>query len=284
MIALTGSNGTLGTIIADAVEATGVDARTISRSYQQRPGHVVVADGYDDTDGLSAAFAGCDQIFLMSTPDLPDTRVRRHRNAIDAAVSAGAQHIVFLSLHDAVPDSPFAFAAANHDAEHYLDATGVPFTILAPNIYAEAIAAQAGPTIAATGIFDMPFGHGAAAYITRVDIAACVAAVLIGQSCTSRRHILTGPHAHTPNEIATMLTDILGRTVSYEPLSETQYKQNLTGLGMLDATIDAFFGLNTAIADGRFDIVTPAVEELTGNRPTTLHEHLTQTRSDFEAD
>lgn len=276
-IAITGAAGNLGRHITSALDRTGRDYRVIARRAPVGPvdhEHVVVAGGYDDADRLTEALRGVDSVFLMSTPDLPEVRIPRHRNAIGAALRAGVGHVVFLSLHDAVPGSPFPFAAANADAESVLRTSGADWTLLAPNIYAEAIAAQTAPTVASTGVLDLPFGDGRAGYVTRADIAAVVAAVLTTPGHAGATYEITGPAAHSGEEIAQMLTHLLGRPIGYTPLTEQDYVATLTAHGLSEVTARAFAGLGAAIAQSRFDLVTSSVLDLTGRAATPLAEHL----------
>lgn len=244
---------------------------------------MIVPGGYDDPDGLAKALVGVERVFLMSTPDLPEMRISRHRNAIEATARAGVDHVVFLSLHDAVPDSPFPFGAANHDAEVRLQHAGPAWTILAPNIYAEAIPAQAARTVAVSGVLDLPFGAGRAGYVTRADIAAVVAAVMTGTGHQHARYEITGPAVHSGSEIAAMLTELLERPVEYRPLSESAYVAGLVRMGLPEQTARAFYGLSSAIAQDRFAVVTTTVLDLTGRPATSLAQHLASAREVFAA-
>lgn len=286
-IAITGAAGTLGRHITSALDHTDNDYRVIARQEPTGPTdheHVVVAGGYDNPEGLTEAMRGVDRLFLMSTPDLPETRIPRHRNAIAAAANAGVGHVVFLSLHDAVADSPFPFAAANADAEAVLRVSGPDWTLLAPNIYAEAIAAQTASTVAATGVLDLPFGDGRASYVTRADIAAVVAAVLTTPGHVGATYEITGPASHSGQEIAQILTDLLERPVTYAPMTEPDYIATLTGYGLPEDTALAFAGLSAAIAQNRFDIVTSTVPDLSGRAATPLAEHLATEAELFRSD
>lgn len=282
-LVITGANGTLGKKIVSELEALDAAFSIVARTSAVNGSHraFVVPGGYDDVDALRQAFAGATGVFLMSTPDMPEVRIRRHRNAIDAAADAGVEHVVFLSLHDSVPGSPFPFAAANHDAEVYLQERIPQWTILSPNIYAEAIEAQAGRTIAQTDALDLPFGSGRAAHVTRRDIAAVVAAVCTSEGHTNRRYEITGPQSHSGEEIATMLSEILARQIAYRPLTEAQYVNGLIAMGLPETTARAFFGLSSAIAQDRFDVVATTVRDLTGREPTALFEHLRSSKEMF---
>lgn len=286
-IAITGAAGTLGRQVRHQLEATGADVRVIARADSVPVGpfeRVVVPGGYDDPVGLAEAMRGADRVFLMSVSDLPEQRIVRHRNAIDAATRAGVDHVVLLSIRDAVIDSPFPFAAANADAESYLQAAGPTWTILHPNLYAEAIAAQAGRTVATTRVLDLPFGQGSAGYVTRADIAAVVAAVMTTSGHSGRTYDITGPTSHSAPEIAQMLTRLLDTDVSYEPQTEEQYVEGLARMGVPEVTARAFYGLSRSIAAGRFDVVASTVPDLTGREATALETHLATTVGQFQAE
>lgn len=279
-IAITGAAGTLGRQVRHHLEATGADVRVIARTDSVPVGpfeRVVVAGGYDDPVGLADAMRGTDRVFLMSTSDLPEQRIVRHRNAIDAATRAEVGHVVLLSIRDAVPDSPFPFAVANADAEQYLRAAGPDWTILHPNLYAEALAAQAGGTIAVTSVLDLPFGEGSASYVTRADIAAVVAAVMTTSGHAGRTYDITGPASHSAAEIAQMLTRLLDRDITYAPRTEDQYVGGLSAMGLPEVTARAFYGLSRSIAEGRFDVVASTVPDLTGHEATSLEADLRTT-------
>lgn len=130
-IAVTGAAGNLDGHITRALDRTDHDSRVIARREPPVPSSTSTWPWRAGTTTPTAdtALRGVDRPFLMSTPDLPKARVPRHRKAIIAAQRAGVGHVVFLSLHHAVPDSPFPFAAANADAEAALRASGPDWTV-----------------------------------------------------------------------------------------------------------------------------------------------------------
>jgi NAD(P)H dehydrogenase (quinone) len=75
--------------------------------------------------------SGVDAVFLLSSPARDD--VAPHRNAIDAARRAGVSRVVRSSLLGADPASGCTFRRQHGEADAYLAASGVPFTVLRPN-------------------------------------------------------------------------------------------------------------------------------------------------------
>jgi NADH dehydrogenase len=56
-----------------------------------------------------------------------------NRSLIDAAKAANVQQFVFVSAYGATLDSPVPFLRAKAETEASLRASGMPYTVLAPN-------------------------------------------------------------------------------------------------------------------------------------------------------
>lgn len=102
---------------------------------------------FDDPASLSAAFSGCDRLFLVSTPriamdynDAPlwQGREAHHRAAIDAAIQVGVKHIYYTSLAFGNP-SKAAVMRAHIRTEDYLKElpSHVKWTVIREGLYNE---------------------------------------------------------------------------------------------------------------------------------------------------
>jgi uncharacterized protein YbjT (DUF2867 family) len=88
---------------------------------------VVEFGGYGDEDCIRKAFAGVSTPFLCSAKEAED-RAARHRSVVDAAVNAGVERIVYLSIIAAGPHATFTLARDHYDTEQYIRSSGIPFT------------------------------------------------------------------------------------------------------------------------------------------------------------
>ena len=98
MIVVTGATGHLGVGVveslldrlpADRVVAT---VRDVSKAAEFARRGVTVREGdFADLPGLTKAFAGADQVLIVSVDKLGDEALRLHRTAIEVARSAGAR-------------------------------------------------------------------------------------------------------------------------------------------------------------------------------------------------
>lgn len=120
-------------------------------------------------DGLS----GVGTLFLVSGKEA-FRRVEQHATAVDAALAAGVERIIYLSFLAAVPDATFTFARDHFHTEEHVRAKGVTPTFLRPSPYAGLVPHWCG----ADGLIRGPAGNGRMAWVARDDLADAATAVL----------------------------------------------------------------------------------------------------------
>lgn len=273
MIVMTGANGQLGRLIAaellDRVGPAGFAATARdpakAEALAARGVKVLKAD-YDDPAGLVDAFRGSATLLLVSGEAPVEIRIRQHRAAIDAAKAAGVGRVVYTSFVGAGGSDSLDFATIHGDTEGYLKASGLDWTILRNNQYAENLAGAIGGA-RAQGVLALPAGPAGAArvaYITRADIAAATAGALTGSGHAGRTYDLTGPLGLAYDEIAARLSARLGRPVTYLDADPAAYGKVLAGFGLPDFLIEALIRIHAAAAAGTMNPVSQDAAVLAG--------------------
>jgi NAD(P)H dehydrogenase (quinone) len=235
---------------------------------------------FDDAGSLAAAFAGADRLLLVSTDalDRPGARLSQHRNAVDAAVAAGVKHVVYTSGPAPQPTPGGSLMDDHFWTEQTLAASGLDWTILRDSLYADLLLMSL-PHAAQTGqLFSATAGAGRS-YVTREDCARVAAAVLASPPSGRRIFDVTGPAAVTQDEVAALAGEFSGRKVGHVDLRPDDLRQGLTAAGMPPFLVDALVGFDVAAAQGYHATVTPTVEALTGQAPTSVREFLSAHRS-----
>lgn len=82
------------------------------------------------------------------------------------------------------------------------------------------------------GVMAMPEGSGADPFLDIDDIADVVVAALQDDQHIGQLYELTGPRVVTLEEVATLLTDAIGRPVEYRRMSRADYANELTAAGI----------------------------------------------------
>lgn len=273
LIGVTGAAGAVGGRVALLLAEREVERRLIVRegSDVRAPGPAEVATiaDYGDAESMGAACAGVTTLFLVSGREHPD-RLRQHLCAVDAAVAAGVERIVYLSFLGAAPDATFTLARQHHATEQHIRSRGVAFTFLRSSLYLDFV-----PWIASSaGVIAGPAGRGRLAPVARDDVAETVAAVLTTRAHDGATYDNTGPGAFSFAEAAAELSRVSGREVRYVDETVEQAWESRRPTGAPDWEIEGWVTSYLAIANGELDVVADTVERLTGHPARSLREYL----------
>jgi NAD(P)H dehydrogenase (quinone) len=267
-IAVAGATGQLGGRVAQRLHVAGLSQRLLVRDPKRAPqidaAEIAVAS-YDDPAAASA-LAGVQTLFMVSAAESPE-RVQQHQAFVNAAANAGVEHLVYLSFAGASPTATFTLARDHWYTEEHIKASGMTYTFLRDNIYADLFPYLAGDS----GVLRGPAGQGRVAGVARDDIADVAATILAAPNeHADKTYELTGPEALTFDDIAALLTDVTGRRVTYEP--ETIEEAYASRRAQADSQwqLDAWVTTYTAIAAGELAHISTSVADLTGREPTSL--------------
>jgi uncharacterized protein YbjT (DUF2867 family) len=268
-IAITGASGVVGGATAARLAARGVPTRLIVRDAARAPAldgaELRVASGYGNRDEMTAALEGIRTLFLIPAHETAD-RVEQHKTAVDAAVAAGVEQVVYLSYVDASATSTFTLGRQHGATEDHIRASGAAHTFLRMNLYSDFIPLMAGED----GVIRGPAGDGRIAAVRRADIAEAAAVVLAGEGHEGETYDLTGPEAFTLVEAAETISRLTGRETSYHDETVAEAYASRAGSGAPEWQVEAWVSTYTAIAAGELERVSDDVERLTGRTPGTL--------------
>lgn len=274
LIALTGSTGAVGGTAARVLAEAGVPLRLLVRDPARAP-HLAGADvrqaAYGD-ERCAAALEGVDTVFMVSAHEAAD-RLDQHRSFVDAAVKAGVRQLVYLSFVGASATTAFTLGRDHGATEDYIRASGLEWTFLRDNFYAEIL-----PTFADDqGIIRGPAGDGRVAAVSQRDVGAVIAQVLQEpREYMGRTYDLTGPEALTFDDIAFILTRITGRPHRYVDETIEEARASRAHYGAPDWQVDAWISTYTAIRDGELQHVSGDIDRLLGRPATSFDEAIAE--------
>jgi NAD(P)H dehydrogenase (quinone) len=279
-IAVTGATGRLGGRVAARVAAAGVPQTLVVRDPARAPRlpqATVLPGAFGDPDAVRRALRGVDRVLMVSASETPD-RVDQHRSFVDAAAEAGVAHLTYISFYGARPDATFTLVRDHAATEAHIRASGMAWTFLRDNLYADFFTALVGDD----GVIRGPAGDGRVAAVAQDDVADVAAAVLMAASeHAGATYELTGPDALTMIEAAVILTRHLGRAVTYRPETIDEAYASRAPSGVPEWQLDAWVSTYTAIAGGELAAVTDAVPRLTGHPATSLDDLLRRRGSSY---
>ena len=257
-IIVTGASGGFAGETIAALLARGVqpaDLILVTRTPEKTPelrelaarGASVRKGDFNDPESLPAAFAGGSRILVISTSGGGD-RIAQHTNAFAAAKKAGVRHALYTSYIGA--DEPSRLSKDHKPSEEALKKSGLRWTILRNDFYADMMVARAKQAVA-TGelVTGTPDRRGAP--FVRKDGAAAAAAILTTPGHEDKTYDITGPELLSDRDFAALITEVTGRPVKV----------------VVRESMPQFGGMK----DGH---VSTAIQDLTGHRPQSVRELL----------
>jgi NAD(P)H dehydrogenase (quinone) len=274
-LAVTGSTGVLGGMLAQQLAESGFAQRLLVRDAARAPelaGASALVCSYGDGAVSRQALEGVKLLFMVSAAEAQD-RLQQHYAFVDAAADAGVQHVVYTSFYGAAPDATFTLARDHYATEERIKASGMDFTFLRDNFYLDFLPLMTGED----GVIRGPAGEGVFSGVAREDVARSAHAVLRDPAIhKGMTYNLTGPEELTMAQAAQVLRNGTGRTISYHPETVEEAYASRASYGAPQWQVDAWVSTYTAMAAGEMAGLSPDVHGLTGQDPISLAEFLTR--------
>lgn len=274
---MTASTGALGQAVLDALRARGASGLVVAGARQpERVPAPLTARwvDYDRPESLRAAFRGVRTLLLISSSAPLRERSRQHRAVLEAAGDCGVERVVYTSLIGADRAAGNPLLEANAETERALRASGMPWVILRNGLYLDLLPAFLGEGRDAVA---HPAGDAPVAWITRRDIAAFIADVLLDRSVVGEVLPVVGPRALSLETCVRQLSEVLGRPLRYQPPAEGRYRRALEEQGIDTATAEVFDAICRAMRDGVVGVEDAAFETRLGRAPESVEAFLART-------
>ena len=269
MIVVTTPTGQIGsqvvTHLLDAGEAVRVIARDPAKLAPEVSDKVEVVQGStDNEDVLLRALEGADSVFWLVPPsfqDKGDTEyyLRFTRPLCRALQSRGVKRVVAVSAlgRDVSVEAGPVTAALAMEAE--IEKTGVDFRALWCPGFMENMLAQVEP-IKNQGMFFAPFPPDfKTRFAATRDIATSAARLLLDPSWTGQGGLaVLGPEDLSHNDLAAIMTDVLGKPIRFQPISGEAFQDQLVQ-----------HGANPVLAQGLADMYAAKANGLDNAEPRT---------------
>lgn len=236
---------------------------------------------FDHVASLGAAFAGAQRALLISTDPMgpPGQRLAQHRNAIQAMVDAGVEHVVYTSMPK--PEaSPILFAPDHVGTERALAASPLHCSILRNCWYMENLFFSL-PQVIASGKWFSAAGEGRLAYVSRDDCALAAAVALAGDEKRNISYTLTGSEAFTTEETANMVRKIAAKPIEVVHVALEGLIHGMVAAGLPEPVAKMIASFDANAEAGGVAEISGDFEKLTGRAPMRLSDWLGANKAAF---
>jgi uncharacterized protein YbjT (DUF2867 family) len=146
------------------------------------------------------------------------------------------------------------------------------WTFLRPNMFMQNLVTVHAESIRREDVFYESAEDAQVSYLDARDVGRVAAHVLTESGHEGRAYDLSGPEPVTHEEIAEVLTRVLGRTIRFIPIDEEEYRQRWLAAGVPEEEAEAWVDISRYFRTGACSTVTTAVQDLTGRASTSLAE------------
>ncbi len=223
---VTGATGKQGGAVVEALLTRGHQVRALTRNpaspaaIRLREHGVEIAVGdFTDHDSLVRAIRGADAVYAMSTPyeQGAEKEIAQGMTITDAAKAAGVAHFIYSSVASANRATGISHFDGKYAVEKHLQASGVPYTVVAPVFFMENLLQPWMLSSLRQGKLAMAMpASRSLQQITVADIGAFVAAVIERNDTVFGRRFEIAGDELTGQEAAAILSKVMGREVRYE--------------------------------------------------------------------
>ncbi len=280
MVVITTPTGNIGSqVLQDLLsnrESIRVIARDPNRLAPEARNRVeIVVGSHGDGAVVNRAFQDADSVFWVVPPDpraasVETAYVDFARPAAKALRQQGVKRVVGVSaLGRGTPWATHAgLATASFAMDDLIASSGVSYRALTMPSFMDNLLRQF-EAITKNGVFALPIdGDRKLPSAATCDVARVAARLLLDHSWTGVASVpVLGPEDLSYNDMARALSEVLGRPVRFERISNDAFKARLMGRGMSDAMAQGNVDMWIAKGNGIDNAVKRTPESST---PTTF--------------
>ena len=262
MIVVTAPTGNIGHRVVDNLLAAGAPLRLVLRDAAKLPDSVrsrveVVEGSHGDAAVVDRAFEGADAVFWLAPPDprrtLEEVYLDFTRPAAEAFRRHGVKRVVGITALGRGTEwaDKAGLVTASIRMDDMIMATGVAFRGLAMPSFMDNVLQQAAP-IKGQGTMFGPIDADKKLPTTATrDMGAVAARLLLDGAWTGQEEVpVLGPEDLSFNNMAAIMSDVLGKPVRYQQVPFDAFKAQLVGRGMSESFAQGFADMMRAKNDG----------------------------------
>lgn len=274
-ILITGATGQVGNktidfLLADKSIVIVAAVRTPEKAaaFAAKGIETVILD-FDDESTHSKAFENIDRVFMVTgyTVDM----LRQSKALLDVAKKQHVKHIVHLGACGP-DDTSIGHWAWHQLVERYIEWGGFTYTHLRPQDYMQNLLGYGGKKAIVNGVIYHYVANARLSWVDLEDVAQVAALALVHPELHAGKTYRLGYDAKTFDEIASLMTAIVGKPFRYEALSPEIFREAMESSGAemayMNCVYDHWKRHAAGTIPGAADIFDN-FHEITGKQPTT---------------
>lgn len=257
MIVITAPTSNIGSQVLKTILGTGEPVRVIARDPDRLPAQTrerveIVQGSHSDADVVNRAFAGADAVFWLVPPDprvqsAEASYVDFARPGCAALGSADVSRVVGISALGRGWPQNSGYVSATLTMDDLIASTGVSYRALTCPSFMDNVLRQS-ESIRDRGLFSLLIsGDRRLPMCAACDVAAAASKLLLDSTWSEVAQVpILGPEDLSCNEMAQIISEVLGKLVRYAEMSSDALKARLLGGGYTEGMAQAMVAMMAA--------------------------------------
>lgn len=282
MIVITTPTGDIGSRVLDRVLTANADrsVRVVVRDPSKlapgmRDRMEVIEGSHGDRAVIDRALDGAGTVFWLppGDPTAPSAHVAYVEFSLafaDALPTSSVTHVVGVSALGRGWQAPAGLVTASLAMDDMIGTTGVHYRALCCASLMDNVLRQTEP-IGEQGMFFAPTpGDLALPHVAKADVADVAARLLLDTDWSGVGEVaLLGPDDLTHDEMAAIMTDVLGKPVRFAEMPMDRFEGMLAGMATSEGMVRDYAAMMKAKNEGMDQMARPADRTIT---PTTFRQ------------
>ena len=288
MILVTAAHGNQGRLLVPKLLAAGRPVRACVQSHASAEHlhalgvrEVVIGD-ISEPAVLASAIQGAEKVYHLGPTAHPRERVMGFA-MVDAARTAGVQHLVFSSVLHAIT-TDLVQHKIKRDIEEHLLSSGLEFTILQPANYMLPLKLR---PVFEKGVFELSWSLERRQSLVDLDDVTDVACMVL---LDSERHAgatyeLAAPGRYTGHELGAIIARVLGRPIEVREIDADTYLKAWVGdkdPQQVTHQLSVLRGITARYSSHDFVGNPNVLTWLLGRSPTTFEAYVRRQQESFQ--
>lgn len=176
---------------------------------------------------------------------------------------------------NAVESAPF------RQAEIELEKSGLTYVIIRPNWFMQNFNTFWVQGIKEQSNILVPAGLGKTSFIHSNDISTVVTKLLTTDKFDNRALDLSGPESLDHNQVAGVLSEVVGRKIGYVDVAPADMKKGLLGAGLPEDYTDFLLLIFGFLKEGYNAGINTNVQDIIGRKPLSFKEYVLENKKAF---
>ncbi|ATO45455.1 hypothetical protein C5L30_001931 [Companilactobacillus farciminis] len=238
----------------------------------------VVVKKFDflDSTTFADAFDGVSKVFFVRPPQLGHPK-QDMLPFLRYVQSQAIDQIVFVSLLG-VEKNPMT---PHHQIEQMILKLNIPYTFIRPSFFMQ--------NLDTTHLFDIknnhdlfiPAGNSRTSFIDTRDIGEIAGITMLDDKYLFQKLNITGPQTLNYQEIAQVMTQVLGVNITYSKPSLLKFRQTMLKRGLKKDFVNVMVMLYLITQLGNAKEVTDTAKKVLGHKPRNIKDYVEDYRNYF---